>query len=118
MHATIPFQAGQVVLAIDATAAAPALSIGGDLVNSSGTGLYGDYNNLNMSIAGTLRAALSATGLSVTGTVVASGAVGGASLRVANSAAASTPGTVVKKIEVFNAAGTSLGFIAVYDAIT
>lgn len=35
----------------------------------------------------------------------------------ANSAA-TTPGTVVKKIEIFNSTGVSLGFIAVYDAIT
>ena len=39
-------------------------------------------------------------------------------LGVGNSAAATTPGTVVNKIEVFDAAGASLGFIAVYDAIT
>lgn len=32
--------------------------------------------------------------------------------------AATTPGTVAKKIEVFDAAGVSLGFVAVYDAIT
>jgi len=40
------------------------------------------------------------------------------SLGVANSAAATTPGTVTKKIEIFDASGASLGFIAVYDAIT
>lgn len=39
-------------------------------------------------------------------------------LGIANSAAATTPGSVTAKIEVFNASGTSLGFIAVYDAIT
>ncbi len=39
-------------------------------------------------------------------------------LGVGNSAAAATPGTVTKKIEIFDAAGASLGFIAVYDAIT
>lgn len=39
-------------------------------------------------------------------------------LGVGNSAAGSTPGTCVKKIEVFDAAGASLGFIPVYDAIT
>jgi hypothetical protein len=41
-----------------------------------------------------------------------------AGLGVGNSATAATPGTVVKKIEVFDASGVSLGFIAVYDAIT
>lgn len=40
------------------------------------------------------------------------------SLGVGNSAAGSSLGTVVKKIEVFSGAGVSLGFVAVYDAIT
>jgi len=39
-------------------------------------------------------------------------------LGVGNSANATTPGTVTKKIEIFDVAGASLGFIAVYDAIT
>ncbi len=42
----------------------------------------------------------------------------GGNLGVGNSASASTLGTVVKKIEIFNASGTSLGFLPVYDAIT
>jgi hypothetical protein len=37
---------------------------------------------------------------------------------VGNSAAATTPGSVVKKIQVFDASGASLGYVAVYDAIT
>lgn len=40
-----------------------------------------------------------------------------AGLGVGNSAAATTPGTVIKKIQVFDASGASLGFVAVYDAI-
>jgi|GEM_PF-3729742 len=39
-------------------------------------------------------------------------------LGVENSAAGSTLGNVVKKIEVFDGAGNSLGFLAVYDSIT
>lgn len=39
-------------------------------------------------------------------------------LAVGNSAAATTPGTVVNKIEVFDAAGVSLGFVAVFDSIS
>jgi hypothetical protein len=39
-------------------------------------------------------------------------------LAVGNSANAATPGTVIKKIEIFNAAGASIGFVAVYDDIT
>jgi len=38
-------------------------------------------------------------------------------LGVANSADGSTLGTVVKKVEIFSATGTSLGFIPVYDTI-
>lgn len=53
------------------------------------------------------------TTIAVTGKALTTGGLG-----VGNSAAATTPGTVVKKIEVFDAAGASLGFIAVYNAIT
>lgn len=51
--------------------------------------------------------------LEVSGKVYAS-----AGLAVGNTAAATTPGTVARKMEVFDAAGTSLGFIAIYSAIT
>jgi hypothetical protein len=37
---------------------------------------------------------------------------------VGNSALATTPGTVVRKIEVFDASGSSLGFVPVYNTIT
>lgn len=53
------------------------------------------------------------TTIAVTGKIL-----GTAGLGVGNSAAATTLGTVVKKIEVFDASGVSLGFIPVYDAIT
>lgn len=39
-------------------------------------------------------------------------------LGVGNSAAATTLGTVTKKMEVFDASGSSLGFVPIYDAIT
>lgn len=51
--------------------------------------------------------------LAVTGKLTATAGLG-----VGNSAAATTPGTVTRKIEVFDAAGNSLGFIAVYNSIT
>jgi urocanate hydratase len=41
-----------------------------------------------------------------------------AGLGVGNSASATTLGTVVKKIQVFDASGVSLGYLPVYDAIT
>jgi len=51
--------------------------------------------------------------LAITGALRCSGSIG-----VGNSAAATTPGSIVKKIEVFDTAGVSLGFVPVYDAIT
>ena len=51
-------------------------------------------------------------------TVSADKALFSAGIGVGNSAAATTPGSVVRKIEIFNASGTSLGFIPVYDTIT
>ncbi len=54
-----------------------------------------------------------------TGTVAITGKVlSTAGLGVGNSVAGTTLGTVTKSIEVFDAAGASLGFVAVYDAIT
>ncbi len=53
--------------------------------------------------------------------VVATGAGSGAPAAkpsLGTSAAATTPGTVVKKIQVFDAAGASLGYIPIYDAVT
>jgi hypothetical protein len=51
--------------------------------------------------------------------VTYSGQVRAASLSVANSATATGPvGTITHKIEVFDATGTSLGFLPVYDSIT
>jgi hypothetical protein len=47
------------------------------------------------------------------GKLLVSGALG-----VGNTAAATTPGAVVRKMEIFSATGVSLGFIPVYDAIT
>lgn len=47
-----------------------------------------------------------------------SGVMGLSKLGVGNSAAATTPGTVTKKIQVFDQTGVSLGYIPVYDAIT
>lgn len=41
-----------------------------------------------------------------------------ARLGVLNAAAATLPGTVTKKVEIFDGLGASLGFVPVYDAIT
>ena len=39
-------------------------------------------------------------------------------IRTNQSANATTPGSVVKKLQVFDSSGNSLGFIPIYDAIT
>jgi len=44
--------------------------------------------------------------------------IGATGLGVGNSAAATTLGTVTKKMEVFDANGTSLGFVPIYNSIT
>lgn len=41
-----------------------------------------------------------------------------AGIGVGNSAAATTPGSVVRKMEVFDATGASLGFVPIYSSIT
>jgi parallel beta-helix repeat protein len=51
--------------------------------------------------------------LKTTGKVIATGGLG-----VGNSAAASTPGTVVRKMEVFSSTGASLGWVPIYNSIT
>jgi hypothetical protein len=51
--------------------------------------------------------------LKTTGKLIATTGLG-----VGNSAAATTPGAVVRKMEVFDAAGVSLGFVPIYSTIT
>lgn len=53
-----------------------------------------------------------------TGDVTAIGRGTFATLGVGNAASATTPGACVKKIEIFDASGVSLGFIPVYSSIT
>jgi hypothetical protein len=42
----------------------------------------------------------------------------GMTLGVSNSTEATTPGAVVRKVEIFDSAGTSLGFVPIYDSIS
>lgn len=91
---------------------------GGDGVTTGGDGgnilVYG-----SLSIRGTVSQA-GGTGSTpgIDGTITLRSNVRAQSLGVANSAAATTPGSVVKKIEIFDEYGDSLGFIPVYDTIT
>lgn len=57
-------------------------------------------------------------GADLAGTASGDKFVANAGLGVGNSAAATTPGTVVRKMQVFDAAGNSLGYVPIYDAIT
>lgn len=87
--------------------------------NDPDSGIYRiGANNVGVSAGATKILDIATSGLGVTGLLTASGQARVASLGVGNSAAATTPGTVTNKIEVFNASGVSLGFVAVYDAIT
>jgi hypothetical protein len=81
-------------------------------VLASGPG-SGAKNLLKLALAGVEKFSVDSTGL---GAFV--GQVRAASLGVGNSAAATTLGAVVKKMQVFDASGASLGFVAIYDAIT
>lgn len=76
--------------------------------NASAMLIPGAHNARDLGITGTRWR----TGF-FAGKVQATGGIG-----VGNSAAATTPGTVTKKMEVFDADGASLGFVAIYDAIT
>lgn len=90
---------------------------------SGGTGLSygGDYtgNILNnteaivLSINHTALIAINGSAIEMNTGLYINGPLG-----VGNSVAATTPGNVQNKIEIFNELGVSLGFIAVYDAIT
>ena len=48
-----------------------------------------------------------------TGKVLAYGGIG-----VGNSVSATTPGNVIKKMEVFDQFGNSIGFVPIYNKIT
>ncbi len=69
--------------------------------------------HINFMIASVTKLAILNTGdTAAAGKILTTGGLG-----VGNSAAATVPGTVTRKMEVFDAAGASLGFIAIYDAI-
>lgn len=68
------------------------------------------YLGGNLQINGTLNGV---NNLIASGKVRATGGLG-----VGNSVAASTLGAVIKKMQVFDAAGSPIGYVPVYDAIT
>lgn len=117
----------RVTLTAPATGATITIANGKTFTASNTLTLSGtDASTLNVGTGGTLgTAAFAATGTSgatvplLNGANVWSGSNAFTNgIRVGNSAAGSTLGTVTKKIEIFDAAGISLGFLPVYDAIT
>jgi hypothetical protein len=110
------------------------LSRGTIKATHTGSGDDGDASALSLNLAGTgtaaqgifLDAPLSTTGkllnlrnggqqelvVTADGKALATGGIG-----VGNSQPATKPGTVVRRIQVFDAAGVPLGFVAVYDSI-
>lgn len=105
--------------------------VGDGMSQDSGTGgSYFDHHNYGVRFydhnSGPLRAVIGAgtdgikLGSASDATIkrVAAGVIDVGKLAVENAAAATTPGTVVKKVEIFDAAGASLGFIPVYSTIT
>jgi len=65
----IPSFSGGVVCPIDRSASAPAISFGGDAINNSGTGIYGNHTSVSVSVSGNQIASMTANGLSVLGLV-------------------------------------------------
>lgn len=101
---------GQAVIKVEASAVLESLLMMGNWVTNGG---------ISVSNAGTLMSKTiietndtTSVGFLTSGKVLATAGLG-----VGNSAAATTPGSVVKKIQVFDAAGSSLGYLPVYDAI-
>ncbi len=60
-----PTVAEEVVLPIDGTQEQPSLSIGGDSVNNSGTGMYGTYGEINQTISAQQATQLNSLGFKI-----------------------------------------------------
>lgn len=80
--------------------------------------LINEFGDITWYNAGVADVTLKRLGASILGTDTGDKFVANAGLGVGNSAAATVLGSVVKKIEVFDAAGASLGFLPVYNTIT
>lgn len=71
-----PVVAEVVVNPIDRTATNPSISFGGDEINNSGTGIYGTYGQINVSISGSSQLQIDANGVSLgaSGVIILTGA--------------------------------------------
>lgn len=91
--------------------------LGSGAVLMGGTSAFSSGVNLSWSVDGA--GTIGAQGANRPSAVYSAGSVNaGTHLGVGNSAAATTLGSVVKKIEIFDNTGASLGFIPVYNSIT
>ncbi len=79
-----------IVAPINDTAASPTISWGGSLQNKSGTGIYGDYASVSVSVAGSLVGAFSASGFTGTVTGTASLATLASTVTVTTQTASAT----------------------------
>jgi hypothetical protein len=86
------------------------------LKTNTGT-LLGTTGGTSLNDKGQATSAFTAPTRNQTADTLIDGRLNANQLAVGNSAAGTTPGTVVKKIEVFDSAGNSLGFVPVYDVI-
>ncbi len=81
------------LLPVDATAASPAIQIGGGVTGSSGTGVYGDAANIKFSVGGVLKATIDTNGITaaISGTAsLATSLAGGSGGTIPYQSAANT----------------------------
>lgn len=71
-----PIVSNLVLGPIDRTASTPSISFGGSVESNSGTGIYGTFGTINLTISGTLAGAYTSAGLAITNALtVGAGAV-------------------------------------------
>lgn len=68
-----PLVANLLLCPIDGTAGVPSIRFGGTIDGNGGTGIYGSFSGINVSVAGSSVLALSASGISVPGGLTVTG---------------------------------------------
>lgn len=72
-----PLVANMLLCPIDSTAATPAIRFGGAINGLDGTGIYGDFSGVSVSIAGSSALAIAASGITTAGITASSFSVSG-----------------------------------------
>lgn len=88
-----PVVSNLVLVPIDGTADQPSIRFGGDLAGHEGTGMYGDFDSMGMSIAGSEIMSISASGLSISGSISSSSISLGNDVVIITKAGAPVDGT-------------------------